>query len=75
MSNLIKELAFKMKKLEFENKPATRANQNEDNRNQAPFRRPCQPQQILQRLRRNVDDQNVQPPLNNFVEEKQGYDE
>ena len=76
MSNLIKELASKMSKLEVENKPAARANQNEANRNQAPFRRPFQPQQILQCPKRNVDDQNVQPPLNNFVEEeKQGNEE
>ena len=71
MSNLIKELASKMSKLEVENKLAARANQNESNRNQAPFRRPFQPQKILQRPRRNVDDKNVQPPLDNFVEEEQ----
>ena len=47
MSNLIKELASKMSKLEVENKPTARANQNEVNRNQAPFKRPFQPQQIL----------------------------
>ena len=71
MSNLIKELASKMTKLEFENKPTARANQNEANRNQALFRRHFQPQQILQRPRRNADDQNVQPPLNNFAKEEQ----
>ena len=70
MSNLIKELASKITKLELENKLAARGNQNEANRNQAPFRRPFQPQQILQCPRRNVDDQNVQPPLNNFTEEE-----
>lgn len=71
MSNLIKELSSKMTKLELENKPAARVNQNEANRNQAPFRRPFQPQKILQHLRRNVDDQNVQPLFNNFAEEEQ----
>ena len=76
MSNLIKELASGMTKLELENKPAARANQNEENINQASFRRPFQPQKILQCPRRNVDDQNVQPPLYNFAEEeKQGNDE
>ena len=75
MSNLIKELASNMSKLEVENKPAARVNQNEANRNQAPFRRPFQPQQILQCPRRNVDDQNFQPLLNNFVEEEQGNEE
>ena len=33
--------------------------------------RPFQPQQILQRPRRNVDYQNFQHPLNNFAEEQQ----
>ena len=36
-----------------------------------PFRRPFPPQHILQRERRNLDDQRVQPPLNNFVNENQ----
>ena len=76
MFNLIKEIASKMSKLEVENKRAARDNQNEVNRNQAPFKRPFQPQKILQRPRRNFDDQNVQPPLNIFVEdEQQGNEE
>ena len=60
-----------MSKLEVENKPAARANQNEANKNHDPFRRRFQPQQILQYPRRNTNDKNVQPPLNNFVEEQQ----
>ena len=36
-----------------------------------PFRRPFPPQQILQRDRRNLDDQRVPPPLNNYVDENQ----
>ena len=44
MSNMIRELSSKMSKLEVENKPAIKANQNEANRNQAPFRRSFQAQ-------------------------------
>ena len=36
-----------------------------------PFRRPFLPQQILQRDRRNLDDQRVQPILNKYVDENQ----
>ena len=75
MSNLIKHLASKMSKLELENRAIARPTQNEGNRNQAPFRRPFQPQQIMQRPRRNPHDQNVQPPLNNFAGENQQEDE
>ena len=59
MSNLIKHLASKMSKVELENRVVARPTQNEGNRNQAPFRRPFQPQQIMQRPKRNPDDQNV----------------
>ena len=69
MSNLIKYLASKKLKLELENRLAFIPIQNEGNRNQAPFRRAFQPQQILQRPRTNPDDQNVQPPLKNFAKE------
>ena len=71
MSNLIKYIASKMSKLELENRSVVRPIQNEGNRNQAPFRRPFQPQQILQRPRINLGDHNVQPPPNNFSEENQ----
>ena len=71
MSNWIKDLASKLTKLELQNRLATRPIQNEGNRNQVPFRRPFQPQKHLQHPRRNLDDQNVQPPLNNIVEENQ----
>ena len=36
-----------------------------------PFRRPFPPQRIFQRDRRNLDDQRVHPPLNNYVDENQ----
>lgn len=64
-----------MSKLELENQAAARPMQNEGNRNQGPFRRPFQPQQIMQRPKRNPDDQNVQPPLNNFADENHQGDE
>ena len=39
-----------------------------ENINPNQFRRPCNPSQILQRERRNKDDQNIQPPFqNNFI--------
>lgn len=69
MLNLMKHLASKMSKLEVENRPAARPLPDVPNRNPMPFRRPFPPQQILQRDRRNLDDQTVQPPLNNFVDE------
>lgn len=71
MSNLMKHLASKMSKLEVENRPAVRPPPDVLNRNLMPFRRPCPPQQILQRDRRNLDDQRIQPPLNNYVDENE----
>ena len=60
-----------MSKLEVENRPATRPPPYGLNRNPMPFRRPFPPQQILQRDRRNFNDQRVQPPLNNYIDENQ----
>lgn len=62
MSNLMKHLATKMLKLEVENRPAVRPPPDGPNRNPMPFRRPFPPQQILQRDRRNLDDQRVSNP-------------
>ena len=67
----MKHLASKMSKLEVENRLAVRPPPDGSNRNPMPFRRPYPPQQILQRDRRNLDDQRVQPPLNNYVDENQ----
>lgn len=67
----MKHLVSKMSKLEVENRPAARPPPDGLNRNPMPFRRPFPPQQILQRERRNLDDQRVQRPLNNFVNENQ----
>ena len=40
------------------------------------YRRPFQPQQILQRERTNNDDQRIQPPLqNNFADDMEQVDE
>lgn len=71
MSNLIKHLTSKMYKLELENKVVVRPTHEGMNINQVPFRRPFQPQQILKKDRSNLDDQKVQPPLNNFAGENQ----
>lgn len=75
MSNLIKHLASKMSKLELENHAATKPIHEGSNRNQSPFRRPFQPQNFLQHPRKNLDDQNVQYPLNNFTNENQQEDQ
>lgn len=71
MSNLMKHLASKMSKLEVENRPAARPPSDGPNRNHMPLKRPFPPQEILQRDRRNLDNQRVQPPLNNYVDENQ----
>lgn len=56
----------------MEGKNVTRPFQEEGNRNPNQYRRPFQPQQILQRDRRQNEDQRVQPPLvNNFVDDEQ----
>jgi hypothetical protein len=60
-----------MSKLEVENRLDARPPPDGININPMPFRRPFPPQQILQRERRNLDDQRVQPPLNNYVDENQ----
>ena len=67
----MEHLASKMSKLEVENRPIARPPPDGPNRNPMPFRRPFPPQQILQRDRRNLDDQRVQSPLNNYVDENQ----
>ena len=60
-----------MSKLELENRNTGKPIQEDVNRNPLPFRRPFQPTQILQHPRKNPEDQNVQHPLNNFVDENQ----
>ena len=71
MSNIIKHLASKMSKLELENRNTGKPIQEGGNINPTPFRRPFQLAQILQCPRKNPEDQNVQHPLNNFVDENQ----
>ena len=75
MSNIIKHLASKMSKLELENRNTRKPIQEGGNKNPTPFRRPFQPSQILQHPRKNPEDQNVQHPLNNFVDENQHEEE
>ena len=75
MSNIIKHLVSKMSKLELEKRNTRKPIQEGANRNPTPFRRPSQPSQILQRPRKNPKDQNVQHPLNNFVDENQHEEE
>ena len=74
MSNLIKGITSKLSKLEIENRVVARPPQ-EGKINVHQYKRPFQSQQIMQRETRPIDDQRVQPPLNNFVAENQQEDE
>jgi hypothetical protein len=56
--------------MKWESKHPNKYFQGASNRNQNQFRRPNDAPQIMQRERRNVDDQRVVPPFqNNQIEE------
>ena len=66
----LKDLTSEIAKLKWESKQTNKAFQGAGNRNQNQFRRPNDAPQIMQRERRNVDDQRVVPPFqNNQIEE------
>jgi hypothetical protein len=70
MTKTLKDLTSEIAKLKWESKQPNRAFQGAGNRNQNQFRRPNDAPQIMQRERRNVDDQRVVPPFqNNQIEE------
>ena len=76
MSKMIKGLTSKLAKLEMEGENVVRPVQEGGNRPPNQYRRPFQPQKILQRERRNNDDQRIQPPLqNNFADDMEQIDE
>ena len=66
MTKMVKSLTTAISKLKMEARPNTTKNISFDNPNRQQFRRPNAPQ-ILQRERRDVDDQKVQPPLQNDI--------
>lgn len=63
MTKLIKGLSPKLEKMEIDGKNVNGPIQEGGNRHPNKFRRPFNPQQILQRDRRNHDDQKFQPLL------------
>jgi hypothetical protein len=66
----LKDLNSKIEKLKWESKQSNRPFQGVGNRNQNQFRRTNDVPQVMQRERRNVDDQRVFPPFqNNQIEE------
>jgi hypothetical protein len=70
MTNTLKDLTSKIAKLKWESKQPNIPFQGAGNRNQNQFRRPNDVPQVMQRERRNVNDQRVLPPFqNNQIEE------
>jgi hypothetical protein len=70
MTKTLKDLTYEIAKLKWESKQPNRAFQGAGNGNPNQFRRPNDVPQIMQRQRRNVDDQRVVPPFqNNQIEE------
>jgi hypothetical protein len=70
MTKTLKDLTSEIAKLKWESKQPNMAFQGAGNRNPNQFRRPNDAPQIMQRERRNVDDQRVVPPFqDNQIEE------
>jgi hypothetical protein len=70
MTKTLKDLTSEIAKLKWESKQPNITFQGAGNRNQNQFRRPNDAPQVMQRERRNVDDQRVVPPFqNNHIEE------
>jgi hypothetical protein len=70
MINTLKDLTSEIDKLKWESKYPNINFQGGGNRNQNHFRRPNDAPPIMQRERRNVDDQRVVPPFqNNHIKE------
>jgi hypothetical protein len=70
MTKNLKDLNSEIAKMKWESKHPNKYFQGAGNRNQNQFRRPNDAPQIMQRERRNVDDQRVVPPFqNNQIEE------
>jgi hypothetical protein len=74
LTKLVKSLSAEMEKLKLEGRQANRNPQDFGNRNN--FRRQNNAPQILQRDKRNREDQKVQTPLqNNLVDDEEGDNE
>jgi hypothetical protein len=70
MTKTLKDLTSKITKLKWESKQPKKNFQGDGNRNHNQFRRPNDAPQVMQKERRNVDDQRVVPPFqNNHIEE------
>jgi hypothetical protein len=70
MTKTLKDLTSEINKLKWESKQPNKDFQGDGNRNPNQFRRPNDAPQIMQRERRNVDDQRVVPPFQgNQIEE------
>jgi hypothetical protein len=70
MSKMLKTLTSELARLKLEGKKTNRPAQDAGNRNPNQYRRPNNAPQLLQRERRNHEDQRILPPFqNNVVEE------
>jgi hypothetical protein len=70
MTKTLKDMTSEIAKLKWESKQPNKTFQGGGNTNQNQFRRPNDAPPIMQRERRNVDDQRVVPPFqNNQIEE------
>jgi hypothetical protein len=70
MTRTLKDLTSEIAKLKWETKQPNRPYQDVGNINTNQFRRPNNVPQVMQRERRNVEDQRVVPPFqNNEIEE------
>jgi hypothetical protein len=65
MTKNLKDMNSKIAKMKWESKHRSKSFQGDGNRNQNQFRRPNDAPQIMQRERRNADDQRVVPPFQN----------
>jgi hypothetical protein len=63
MTKTLKDMTSEIARLKWESKKPNRYFQGGGNRNPNQFRRPNDAPQIIQRERRNVDDQRVVPPF------------
>jgi hypothetical protein len=73
MDKMLKTLTSELARLKLETKQPNKHVQEGGNRNPNQFRRPQNAPQVMQRERRNQDDQRILPPFqNNAVEETEG---
>jgi hypothetical protein len=70
MTKNLRDLTFEIAKIKWESKQPNKTFQGVGNRNQNQFIRPNDVPHVMQRERRNADDQKVVPPFqNNQIEE------